>query len=282
MEYGDFRTLMNHHVIKGDRVSLLTAMAESPERFVGLFRPSTAEEKVRQYLTQSHEIRFGGALEAVIEIYLQESGYTPLTKRLTGKYGDALELDQHFEDGRMFYFVEQKTRDDHDSSKKRGQLQNFEKKLETLVEEHEGNLKCTMFFVDERFHKNRNYYQSELTRLARMYDVPIDLMYGREFFTQYMNQSCWDELTASLRRWKGELGGMQLDCDCELPTILEELIIVEAKVWGKLIDCDDLWTEGVAQILSSKGETFNALAAKLIAGYPRLGSGLLDRVSRHY
>jgi len=56
----------------------------------------------------------------LIEEILKDLGYEILPKNITTANGERLSLDQFFTDGRTYYFIEQKIRDDHDSSKKRG------------------------------------------------------------------------------------------------------------------------------------------------------------------
>jgi len=56
-----------------------------------------------------------------------------LSKYMVNEKGEELSLDQYFTDGKIYYFVEQKVRDDHDSTKKRGQISNLEKKARNLT-----------------------------------------------------------------------------------------------------------------------------------------------------
>ena len=51
---------------------LLKKVADRPERFIGLFRPSKPGTKILQHLLHSHEIRFGDALEELIEEILKD------------------------------------------------------------------------------------------------------------------------------------------------------------------------------------------------------------------
>lgn len=56
-------------------------------------------------------------------------------------------------------------RDDHDSAKKRGQIDNFERKLEALIHhygEYGENIQGYFYFIDEGLNKNQNYYKEEL------------------------------------------------------------------------------------------------------------------------
>ncbi|MGL4347763.1 MAG: hypothetical protein ACRCR9_06765 [Chitinophagaceae bacterium] len=84
---------------------------------------------VLQNLLQSHEIRFGDAFEHIIEAYLKLKGGEILPKQLIVDKKKVLSIDQLFNLKNTIYFIEQKVRDDHDSTKKRGQIDNFEKNL---------------------------------------------------------------------------------------------------------------------------------------------------------
>jgi len=124
MHYLQASSILNRHIFEGDKPALLTNIAERPERFIGLFRPTRPKAKLLQNLLQSHEIRFGDAIEELLKSILKDLGYTILPNRLQNSSGDSLSLDQYFTDGTTFYFIEQKVRDDHDSTKKRGQIRN--------------------------------------------------------------------------------------------------------------------------------------------------------------
>ncbi len=70
-----------------------------------------------QNLLQSHEIRFGDAFEKLIEEYLIENNFTILDNNFTDSAGNRLNVDQFFKKNNHYYFIEQKVRDDHDSTK---------------------------------------------------------------------------------------------------------------------------------------------------------------------
>ena len=129
MEYIKFKKIFNETIFEKSKVDLLIKVAEYPVRYVGLFRPTKPQAKILQNLLQSHEIRFGDAFEKVIEEYFNLKGCTLLPKRYVLDNDDVLSIDQCFKYKNKVYFIEQKVRDDHDSTKKRGQIQNFEKKL---------------------------------------------------------------------------------------------------------------------------------------------------------
>ena len=55
--------------------------------------------------------------------------------------------------------IEQKMRDDHDSTKKRGQFENFLKKVSYLKEKFPNKeIEAGMWFVDNSLVKNKKYY----------------------------------------------------------------------------------------------------------------------------
>jgi len=130
MQYKKFKTILNKTIFEQSKAVLIQKVAENPHRYIGLFRPTKPNTKILQNLLQSHEIRFGDAFEKIIEEYLREFNYEILTKQLVDSNSDKLNLDQCFKDNNGIYFIEQKIRDDHDSTKKRGQTNNFKKKLD--------------------------------------------------------------------------------------------------------------------------------------------------------
>jgi Holliday junction resolvase-like predicted endonuclease len=130
---------------------LLEKIAEYPSRYIGLFRPTKPKAKILQNLLQSHEIRFGDAFEKAIEEYLELKGCEILPKKFTTANNDTLNIDQCFRYKQKVYFIEQKVRDDHDSTKKRGQIQNFEKKLDLMLTMFaEQELVGIFYFIDPR------------------------------------------------------------------------------------------------------------------------------------
>ncbi|HOK55805.1 MAG TPA: hypothetical protein PLF90_00550 [bacterium] len=57
-------------------------LAEKPERFIGLFRPTKPGAKILQHLLQSHEIRLGDAVEEIIDEIFNEIGFKSLNKKV--------------------------------------------------------------------------------------------------------------------------------------------------------------------------------------------------------
>lgn len=160
-------------------------------------------KNILQNLLQSHEIRFGDAFENVIEEYLKIKGCTILPKRFTNDNGDILNIDQCFKKGDKIYFVEQKVRDDHDSTKKRGQIQNFEKKLDVMLNEYgEKDLVGVFYFIDPDLVKNKNFYSDELNKMTNDYNVETHIFYGKALFDYLGYSDIWKEILEYLAIWK--------------------------------------------------------------------------------
>src|SRR5574341_1431386 len=163
MDQNNIIEILNRHVFREDKAALLTAIAQSPDRFTGLFRSTSPRLKLLQHLLQSREIRFGDSMEEVVGSLLSEMGFINLPKSALTPQQVSYSFDQYFvsPDRNTFYLVEQKVRDDHDTSKKVGQIANFQAKLMHLHSVHGDRLIGIMYFIDPSLHKNENYYRTE-------------------------------------------------------------------------------------------------------------------------
>jgi Mg2+ and Co2+ transporter CorA len=194
MEYKNFHDVLNKQIFESSKRDLLEKIAKYPERYIGLFRPTKPKAKILQNLLQSNEIRFGDALEILFEKYFVQFGFTNLPKKIRIEK-EYLNLDQLFKDDKHIYFIEQKVRDDHDSTKKRGQFANFEKKINALIREYdESKLKCFMYFIDPSLTKNKNYYTAEISKIQSDYKIYTKLCYGKELWDEIIHPEIWNEL----------------------------------------------------------------------------------------
>ena len=260
MEYNIAANILNRHIFDGDKIALLENIADYPERFMGLFRPTKPKAKILQNLLQSHEIRFGDAIEELLEALIQDLGYSLLPSYLQNSSGETLSLDQYFLLGNTVYFVEQKVRDDHDSTKKRGQIRNFESKLEILIKEHGSNLTGIMYFVDPSLKKNRKYYHQELRKMSEFYGLQLHLFYGVELFKYLGHPQVWDNLIDWLDRWKAELPDLpEVNLDLDPSDSFDEIKNIPLRYWRKLILNDRYWDEGIIQVLFKEGATLRLL-----------------------
>ncbi|WP_027002172.1 HpyAIV family type II restriction enzyme [Hugenholtzia roseola] len=247
MKYQKFKQIFDDTIFERAKADLLKKIAENPSRYIGLFRPTHPHAKLLQNLLQSHEIRFGDAFETAIGAYIEEFGYQTLSKRYQEADSSLLNIDQCFSSNTTLYFIEQKVRDDHDSTKKRGQIQNFEKKLNLLQNKHRGKKVVGIFyFIDPELVKNKRYYEQELSKMAQDYQVELHLFYGQDLF-DYLNQSTtWQEIQTYLIQWKKDVPTLpQINFDLNPAETFAEIKDLEPVYYRKILNNDQI----VQQIL---------------------------------
>lgn len=287
MDYQKFSSILNHHIFDGDKIDLLSKIAKYPERYIGLFRPTKPKAKIFQNLLQSHEIRFGDALETIIEEILRDLGYKVLEKNLKTIHNNTLLIDQLYTDGKRVYFIEQKVRDDHDSTKKRGQIENFEQKLTNLYNIYGDQLEGIMYFIDPSLIKNKNYYSQKLSELSDFYQVDIRLFYGKEFFESLGEPQIWDSLLSWLKDWKSGLPVFpEVNLDINPIDSFNQIKDMELQIWRKLLSNQQIWEEGLMQVLFSTGETLKLLSEYFLGfdkkAYLHAGQALGQIIKKYY
>lgn len=240
--YQHFIEKLNSRIKSDDTFyyELLKTVIAYPNRYTGIFRLSNAKTKLVQNVTQSREIKFGDFMEDIVTEYIGEMGYTNLNKSIgTDHDGNALSADQVFIRGNTVYLVEQKIRDDHDSTKKRGQYENFQKKFTFLSENYPRHqVVATMWFIDDSLVKNKKYYLEMAA--AEQTDVEINIFYGKDLFSSLFNRmDVWDEIVSYLQRNKQErseeiLTIPDFDTSPEMRQVIQRLKKEEPKVYRKL------------------------------------------------
>lgn len=244
MDYKKFEGIFNKTIFEKSKPDLIEKIANYPERYTGLFRPTKPKAKIIQNLLQSHEIRFGDAFEILIEEYLQENGFNLLDKRFADN-GDTLEVDQMFANTDTIFFVEQKIRDDHDSTKKRGQIDNFEKKILAILEKYNGsNVEGFFYFIDDSFTKNENFYTEKIQQLSNDYGVNLHLSYGGNLFDALGKSQIWNEIIDYLKTWKNNIPDLpEINFDKNPQISFDEIKQLRPNIYKKLFsnhDLDDL------------------------------------------
>lgn len=286
MDYQKFSSILNRHIFDRDKIDLLDKIANNPKRYTGLFRPTKPKTKIFQNLLQSHEIRFGDALETIVEEILFDLGYEVLEKKINTKDNNSLEIDQLFTDGVKVYFVEQKVRDDHDSTKKRGQVDNFEKKLTNLYDMYGDRLEGMMYFIDPSLTKNKNYYSEKLIEIGNLYRIQVMLFYGVEFFEYLGKPNIWNNLLIWLNDWKDGLPDFpEANLDINPVDSFNQIKDIDLQVWRKLLNNEQIWDEGIMQVLFVSGDTLRLLQEHFTnsskAAYRHVGQ-LLERMIQKY
>ncbi len=257
MDYSKFESIFNKEIFEQSKPKLLETIAREPNRYIGLFRPTKPKGKLLQNLLQSHEIRMGNAFEVLLEVYFRISGYSILQNKFNN---EKLDIDQCFKNNGTIYFIEQKMRDDHDSSKKRGQIDNFEKKLNLMIKNYQNEKLIGMFyFIDPDLRKNENYYESELSKMKTDYNIDLYLFYGKELF-EFMNiTDVWYEILEYLKNWKDSIPDLpELNFDLEPEQTFNEIKDLSPAIFRKLFENQEVFNDIVLTLFPEK-KTLNLL-----------------------
>lgn len=254
MRYNDFSDILNKTIFENSKGELIRKIALNPNRYVGLFRPTKPHAKILQNLLQSHEIRFGDAFEKILELYFTEMGYQLLNKRIVTNSGEELDIDQCFQLKNTVYFIEQKIRDDHDSTKKRGQINNFRVKLNHMVAKHpKSNIVGIFYFVDASLQKNKNYYLPELAKMSSKPRVELPLFYGADLFNFLKRRDIWDEIIAHLKRWKKDTPELpEVNFDIDANSSFDEIKDLSPNLYKRIFTDDAVFNEIMLTISPQK------------------------------
>jgi flagellar biosynthesis regulator FlbT len=254
MEYNQFKKTLNETIFEKSKADLIEKIAENPGRYIGLFRPTKPKAKILQNLLQSHEIRFGDAFEKIIEDYLIAKGCSMLPKKYETPDKKALNIDQCFKYNNKIYFIEQKIRDDHDSTKKRGQIENFEKKLNVMLEKFsENNLVGVFYFVDPELTKNKNFYVEELQKMKVDYNIETHVFYGEPLFSYLQMSDVWAEILMYLEIWKKEIPDLpEINFDLDAEHTFEEIKNLKPLIFRKLFSNQQVVEQIVLTLFPTK------------------------------
>ena len=252
ISYDYFSTKLNNYIQHDDDFfyTLVETALRYPMRYTGIFRATNAPTKIIQNVTQSNEIKFGYFLEDIVTEYIAQMGYTNLDKTIgTGPDGNNLEADQVFEQNNTVYLIEQKIRDDHDSTKKRGQYENFKKKYDLLQSLNPTKkIIAVMWFIDGNITKNKNYYL-QMVKSDNANNIDKHILYGGELFEKIFNRiDVWDEICQHLTQNKSQrsrdtLSVPDFDNSPEILNVLHQIKKTKPKLIEKLFSTDPIYVQ---------------------------------------
>lgn len=175
----------NEHDTEKAIIKQATKVIFDFEKTTGFLKIQKTKSKLIQSLSQSYEIKTGDLLEEFFSL-LFSSEYNELPKSVISNGVEVLRYDQLFEKDDKIVFIEMKIRDNHDSSKKGGQSDNFEKKVRQLKSDYPNKvIDCYEWFVDDLTSKNEKYYNERIDAL-RGENIPNvvlhNAVYGKELF----------------------------------------------------------------------------------------------------
>ncbi len=260
LEYAQFKQIFDDKIFAKSKPDLLKKVADYPDRYVGLFRPTRAEAKLLQNLLYSNEIRFGDAFELAIRQYFITEGWHPLPRTLISQDGSVLNVDQLFMKNDQILFIEQKVRDDHDSTKKRGQINNFEKKLESLVYQYGDKVAWGFFyFIDPSLVKNKTFYTNQLQSMQEAWGVKLTASYGSHMFDTLGQSEIWLNILINLEQWRQDIPELpSLNFDLKPHESARELSQLTSSTFRKLFS-DPRIVDEILPVLFPTGATLQLL-----------------------
>ncbi|EAI1510415.1 restriction endonuclease [Campylobacter coli] len=239
MTYKNFKNKLNAKIFGEDlNYEILLTVLNNPKRYIGLFRITNAKTKLIQNITQSCEIKFGDFIEEILSEYIIEMGYETLDKNIGfDEENNKLSADQIFKDNDNIYLIEQKIRDDHDSTKKRGQYANLIKKIKTLKQSFPNHhIVACMWFSDDSLKKNKKFYEEQIYNNTDE-RVDIFIFYGEELFKNLFQRiDIYNELISHLKKNKEERSKDILNVpDFDISEEIKNALVKTKKNYPKLI-----------------------------------------------
>jgi hypothetical protein len=248
--------IVHQHFQIGERFWLLSQMVKRPERFPVCFYSAHPADVLRFHLLVRQERLWRKALKEIIAALLEHYGYHRLDNRINVS-GKTMKCDHYVlsPNGSFAVLIEQRVKDDHDSSKARRQWrENFAPKVCALYQKHDKNLIAVTYFIDPTFRKNFDIYSQEAERLkSKLNLLTIHIWYGQELFENlpFANPKDWDAIIEWLHEWRKRLPKLpEVNWETEEAiTELQDIARRNPSLWEKLAMQEQLWAEGYLDVL---------------------------------
>lgn len=212
---------MNEYVPKDFVKSTLDKLADSPDRLLGVLHANSFQMGSLVSFGYSRNNSYGNAIESVFSSIIEDNGWTiedtkykfedynlpsSLKRRSDQK---SIAIDQVFSNKDYYVFIEQKIRDDHDTSKKTGQWANYEQKFRVLNEIiQDKKVIGIMWMIDDGFNRNKDFYSNDehMGKMNTEFPGQNFLIYGKDI-DQLLNslnsdnKPYFDVFDAFLKEW---------------------------------------------------------------------------------
>ncbi len=168
--------MVNKNVIP----KLIKKISSEPDRFLDYNSISYSDE-IYQFLLTSTKIKIGIFHEFLLKYLFVSVGYKPLDNVILID-NKQIKIDQLLTKGDRVILIEQKMKDDHDSTKKTSIINDLKIKIDNIYKScPTKKLTVYLYFVKTK-RKNANYYLSEIAKLRAEYNININLCYGNSIF----------------------------------------------------------------------------------------------------
>lgn len=194
MNQNEFDVLIDKVVSPSNMIPyIIEKMILKPELLTGFKKINTFSLRLYASFGQANNIKYGNILEAYFQKYLEQLGWEllprdyELTQQERVFYNNDsnrvnIDIIARFND--KLIFIEQKILDNHDSTKKIGQLRNFQEKATVVSRNYSGySIYGFEWFIDDSQRKNgANWakHNSSFIQLNQQYIDRLYVMYGQE------------------------------------------------------------------------------------------------------
>lgn len=152
--------------------------------------PFSEKERIIGAIFSSSNIRYGDFMEEIIVIFLKEHGAKIIDD-------ENKNVDLYFETNSTVYVGEIKIRDNHDSTKKRGQIENLKSKTKAAALLYrDKKIVPLIFFIDPFEKKNYKYYINQLIKDFKESYV----LFGDELFELFNLAEDWKKVKESITK----------------------------------------------------------------------------------
>lgn len=207
MEYSKYKEIFDQYFVLSDVTSFVKGLVKDNTSFKRLTTPFNIKpfiDRLQSHYLISINIKFGDALEAIVKQYLIEKGVSFLDRNFVPQH----DCDQIFQFNNKIFLIEQKIRDDHDSSKKRGQVNNYLTKKQVIKEKSQECI-CCSWFIDPDFTKNKNYYLTEIPSDELYYGKEIEYFFKEKVFHDNKCDGFFQELLNNIIKYKNSFSPFQ-------------------------------------------------------------------------
>ncbi|MDD7884040.1 hypothetical protein [Metamycoplasma hyosynoviae] len=171
-------------------VSLKRKIIDKEESTFDIFyhSPLSDNDLISGSIFNTCNIRYGDFLEEIINEFLSENGVIISPEKKKGNY------DLLFEYNNTLYVGEIKIRDNHDSTKKKGQIRNLIDKVSFQKQKNpDKKVIAIIYFIDHFDKKNKNFYEDELRKCVKSNTFDgAKIFYGDEIFVEFNLQNKWE------------------------------------------------------------------------------------------
>jgi len=113
-----------------------------------------------------------------------------------------------------------------------------------LSKHKENKLVGVFYFIDPDLQKNKNYYEEELSKMHKDYNVQTHIFYGKELFNYLGFSDVWDEILKYLEKWKKEIPDLpEINFDIEAKQTFDEIKDLKPLIFRKLFENEEIYNQ---------------------------------------